>query len=37
MNGSHASTVNVFIQMIADQSSGKSQAAAARRARKTKA
>ena len=36
MNGSHAATVNVFIQMIADQSSGKSQAAAARRARKTK-
>ena len=34
MNGSHAATVNVFIKMIADQSSG--QAAAARRARKTK-
>jgi Fic family protein len=36
MNGSHAATVNVFIQMIADQSSGKSQAVAARRARKKK-
>ena len=34
MNGSRAATVNVFIKMIADQSSG--QAAATRRARKTK-